>query len=329
MGILRQNDNEEMLLGLVMSDNQRVLVYYDVAIGAFTELMRNDGTLFSSIESADINNDGDIIAKGWNPTTGQYAVYDVSTGSVLVRPGDTVAGDYTVVNPRYPRLFDRTAAGVMDYLFLTVFSCDIYTVSEHVWSCSQGVEGLSASNATRAYGTATNDAAFGFWNRDLEPGVLHRLIAVTPIFGRGDWDGDGVADTSDNCGKTANADQADLDLDGIGDLCDLDVDGDGWLDVVDNCPDIPNPVQADSDSDGVGDECDYCPNDAANDADADGICQPDDNCPLIFNPAQIDTDLDGVGNTCDDDDDNDAWLDEDDNCPLFTIQSKGILTQMV
>lgn len=35
-----------------------------------------------------------------------------------------------------------------------------------------------------------------------------------------DVDGDGVADVSDNCPDTSNADQADSDQDGIGDLCD-------------------------------------------------------------------------------------------------------------
>ncbi|MGA8845802.1 MAG: thrombospondin type 3 repeat-containing protein [Nocardioides sp.] len=42
-----------------------------------------------------------------------------------------------------------------------------------------------------------------------------------------DRDSDGVPDSSDNCHKQPNPDQADLDGDGDGDACDKDIDGDG------------------------------------------------------------------------------------------------------
>ena len=42
-----------------------------------------------------------------------------------------------------------------------------------------------------------------------------------------DTDGDTIADDTDNCPLIANSDQADLDSDGSGDLCDDDIDGDG------------------------------------------------------------------------------------------------------
>ncbi|WP_107705898.1 thrombospondin type 3 repeat-containing protein [Nocardioides allogilvus] len=50
--------------------------------------------------------------------------------------------------------------------------------------------------------------------------VVHTAAGV-------DRDGDGVADARDNCVRQANADQADLDRDGLGDACDSDIDGDG------------------------------------------------------------------------------------------------------
>lgn len=70
-----------------------------------------------------------------------------------------------------------------------------------------------------------------------------------------DSDSDGIPDTRDNCVSTANTDQADIDGNGLGDVCE-DFDRDGIPNVRDNCPDNPNVNQADEDSDGVGDVCD-------------------------------------------------------------------------
>ena len=106
-----------------------------------------------------------------------------------------------------------------------------------------------------------------------------------------DGDGDGVADSLDNCPLTANADQADADGDGIGDVCDTDDDGDGLEDGQDNCPLVANPDQTDMDGDGIGDVCDT-------DDDGDGVVDGLDNCPLVANPDQVDTDGDGIGDAC-------------------------------
>lgn len=75
-----------------------------------------------------------------------------------------------------------------------------------------------------------------------------------------DADTDGVADYEDNCPANANADQADLDGDNIGNVCDPDRDGDG----------IPNDIEAlyglDADDSA----------DAAADADGDGLSNLDE-----------------------------------------------------
>ncbi|PHR72480.1 MAG: hypothetical protein COA67_04345 [Lutibacter sp.] len=124
-----------------------------------------------------------------------------------------------------------------------------------------------------------------------------------------DDDNDTILDINDNCPMTANTDQSDLDGDGIGDVCDDDIDGDGILNVNDNCPMTDNADQADIDGDGIGDVCD-------DDMDGDGIDNVSDNCPMTDNADQADNDNDGMGDVCDDDDDNDTVLDANDNCPM-------------
>ncbi|MBT8237734.1 MAG: thrombospondin type 3 repeat-containing protein [Croceitalea sp.] len=86
-----------------------------------------------------------------------------------------------------------------------------------------------------------------------------------------DDDNDGILDVDDNCSTIPNADQADNDNDGEGDVCDPDDDNDGILDDVDNCPLIANADQADGDGDGIGDLCD-------DDLDNDGIPNDLDQC---------------------------------------------------
>lgn len=106
-----------------------------------------------------------------------------------------------------------------------------------------------------------------------------------------DTDGDGILNSLDNCPIAYNPDQADLDSNGVGDLCDPDIDGDGLVNDLDNCPFVSNAGQADTDTNGIGDVCDP-------DIDGDGIMNDLDNCPFVANLDQADADSNGVGNVC-------------------------------
>ena len=114
-----------------------------------------------------------------------------------------------------------------------------------------------------------------------------------------DSDGDGVADSSDNCPNTP----AGARVDAWG--CELDSDGDGVKDSMDECPGTPRGVAVgangcpnDSDGDGVTDDMDQCPGTPAGqpvdakgcelDDDGDGVVNRLDECPGTAAGVQVD-----------------------------------------
>ena len=141
----------------------------------------------------------------------------------------------------------------------------------------------------------------------------------------------------DNCPGLFNPDQADLDQDGLGDLCDLDPDGDGLNTDLEEAWGL-NPMNNDSDHDGLSDAEEFgceqtqeaewqCPETArrtsegqtidalAIDSDLDEVADINDNCPTIQNPAQNDLDQDEIGDLCDSDQDGDGASDREDCDP--------------
>ncbi len=89
-----------------------------------------------------------------------------------------------------------------------------------------------------------------------------------------DRDGDSFADDLDNCPGIANSDQADFDLDRIGNVCDADLDGDGIAQSapagskLDNCPLVPNQDQKDDGDVGKGNACRTDPLQSGSETDA-------------------------------------------------------------
>ncbi len=87
-----------------------------------------------------------------------------------------------------------------------------------------------------------------------------------------DDDADTIVDTDDNCQFVANTDQANIDGDDFGDVCDDDMDGDGVNNEDDAFPTDP-AESVDTDGDGIG-------NNADTDDDDDGVPDADDPFPL-------------------------------------------------
>jgi hypothetical protein len=99
-------------------------------------------------------------------------------------------------------------------------------------------------------------------NHDSGPRPAYATVMLNSTVVVLDTDGDGVLDDDDNCVDEPNADQADLDDDGIGDVSDPDVDGDGYDAVAnggdDDCNDVDaaiNPGTTEV-SDGIDNNCD-------------------------------------------------------------------------
>lgn len=137
-----------------------------------------------------------------------------------------------------------------------------------------GITSDRSARVTQAFATLDTtvmNAAFG--QRLGSLGFSAALPALDRIL---DQDRDGLLNFEDNCPRAANLDQADLDGDGIGDVCDDDRDGDGVLNEHDSAPDDLNEW-----------------------GDTDGINDAIDNCPTVNNPDQVDTDNDGHGDACD------------------------------
>ncbi len=97
------------------------------------------------------------------------------------------------------------------------------------YTCEFGV--TSGSDAAMIYSDAAADAAIDAPHPDGPPG---------------DLDGDGVADSVDNCPTVYNPDQGNEDGDKFGDACDP-------------CPPVADNNPVDSDGDGVADACDPRP----------------------------------------------------------------------
>lgn len=126
----------------------------------------------------------------------------------------------------------------------------------------------------------------GFTCSDVSPDTNDSVsVALGDVDGSKDSDGDGIADTEDDCPGTTSGDS--VDENGCSDA-QVDADGDG----------VCNPGAP---------------------SDGPSACLGSDNCPTDSNADQADFDSDGEGDACDADDDNDNVTDANDVCSSTVI----------
>lgn len=191
-------------------------------------------------------------------------------------------------------------------------------------SSNAGVNFTSAAKVKRLFEhnrkvfTLYSDSEANFVDFD-EDGVKDHLDAYpqNASLSSPDSDGDGIQDTDDNCKLIFNKNQADLDNDGIGNVCDADKDGDRFNNEIDAFPNnlsewldsdadqVGNNADTDDDNDGMSDAWELAngldslnASDATMDADDDNVSNLDEYRSST-DPQLTDTDDDGINDDLD------------------------------
>ena len=279
-----------------------------------------------------------------DPSSTEAAIDDIITVTVDVKDAvDPINGASIFIN------FDPAVLEVQSATPGTALSVPLIALSFNngtgLISYSYGLFGTSVSGSFNLFqvqfkviGTGNSPLTFtssGPSNTGLTTGagqavVVTLIESAINVPAAVDTDGDGIPDDTDNCPDTPNADQNDLDNDGVGDLCDDDADGDGILSGVD-CDDLDDSVGGpttwyrDADGDGFGTpatsqtSCAQPAGYVANNTDCN------DNDDSIF-PGATEIPNDGIDQNCDGQDlildtDGDGIADNLDNCP--TVSNPG------
>ena len=195
--------------GLVIDGNGDLLVVDRDALGGPGAVFRVDPTTGSQT----------VISSHGNFDSPSGIALD-SNGDILVTDFDAFGGTATVfrVDPVTGAQSTVSSGGSLDNPFgIVIDGGGAIFVADH------GVPGriIRVDPSSGSQTIISSGGAF----------VTPHDIAI----GNLDADGDGVLDVMDNCPSVANADQADLDGDGQGDVCDPDDDNDGVLDGDDLC----------------------------------------------------------------------------------------------
>lgn len=139
-------------------------------------------------------------------------------------------------------------------------------------------------------------ALYGLQQNDTQNATDHFPVVTDYHFiGLSDADDDGILDEFDNCIDTPNLDQADWNMNGVGDACE-DSDGDGLLDIDELLTYTTDPDDDDTDNDGVNDGIevnDIQTNPLVQDTDGDGLTDGLEWSTGVYDPNNPDTNDNG------------------------------------
>ncbi len=253
---------------------------------------------------------GSLVAADQNAGATQlYLMYDYLLGSCPLGPTDCGSVE-----------FDVQEVGQINHYRVEIGNCatdgfDVFVNSvklpEHLEEGISAAAGCAPSpNSVTPHQMYELSVPLVLVYSPDDPRFWTSGFPAPPVPPNGDFDGDALINSADNCPFAVNPGQEDADGDNRGDACENcpadDSDGDGVADSLDNCPSVQDPKQSDKDLDGIGDVCDSCPKGiAANcgpkviDQDADSLHNEIDNCPIVANGLQEDADSDDFGDACD------------------------------
>ena len=223
------------------------------------------GFTFGSLQATDVDGltDGTYFTVSNAPLYGQAQI-NPSTGLWTYLAGAVYVG----ADPFTVTVTDDLGGTTEQVVSITITAPD--SDGDDVYDFQDNCPSVSNADQANLDGDAFGDAC----DSDIDGDGVDNTLDAFPndATESSDSDSDNVGDNSDNCMNDANADQANLDGDALGDTCDPDMDGDGIANYTEirfggdetdntdaavslaNVETFSETAPADSDLDGVPDD---------------------------------------------------------------------------
>jgi hypothetical protein len=307
---LRESDS----LLLVASFNTNSVLAYRSTDGLYAgEFIATGSGGLVGPSAITIGPQGDVFVAGSDNTVRRYSGTDGSFIGVFVQPGaGDLDGPRAMLFAPSGQLLVSSFESyrINEYDGVTGDFLQVFALLDHPWGMRIGPDGYLYVVRTGGEPWIIKfDLLTGLWGPLVRgAGAMSAptglaFMPESPDDCNRNW-------RPDSC-DIAQGYSLDLDANGIPDECEVyDRDGDGIADSVDNCPDIASADTSDSDGDGIGDPCDACAGfDDALDSDRDGTPDSCDRCHQYAD--FVDSDEDGVPDGCDRCEGFDDGLDSD------------------